>query len=137
MASKSLDDLTPDMKRMAQRHIQLCKEQGYDLLIYCTLRPNSEQNDLYAQGRTAPGKIVTNARAGESAHNPDDNGKAHAYDCCPLDGGKAIWDSNHPAWRVVGSCGEAAGLVWSGRWAGKLKETAHFEDPLFKSQARR
>ena len=33
------------------------------------LRSDKEQNDLYAQGRTKPGKIVTNARAGESNHN--------------------------------------------------------------------
>lgn len=37
--------------------------------ITCTHRTNEEQNNLYLQGRTAPGKIVTNAKAGQSAHN--------------------------------------------------------------------
>lgn len=33
------------------------------------LRTIEEQNALYAQGRTAPGKIVTNAKGGKSYHN--------------------------------------------------------------------
>lgn len=38
-------------------------------ILTCTHRSNEEQNDLYAQGRTKPGKIVTNAKAGQSPHN--------------------------------------------------------------------
>jgi len=37
--------------------------------IAYTLRTIDEQNALYAQGRTKPGKIVTNAKGGESFHN--------------------------------------------------------------------
>ncbi len=33
------------------------------------LRTIAEQDALYAQGRTKPGKIVTNARGGSSYHN--------------------------------------------------------------------
>jgi peptidoglycan L-alanyl-D-glutamate endopeptidase CwlK len=38
-------------------------------LIYCGRRTMEEQTALYAIGRSAPGKIVTKARAGESYHN--------------------------------------------------------------------
>ena len=34
-----------------------------------TLRTFAEQDKLFAQGRTAPGKIVTRARGGQSYHN--------------------------------------------------------------------
>ncbi len=34
-----------------------------------TLRTYKEQNDLYALGRTKPGKKVTNAPGGRSYHN--------------------------------------------------------------------
>ena len=34
------------------------------------LRTMVEQEALYAQGRTAPGAIVTNAQPGQSPHNP-------------------------------------------------------------------
>ena len=37
--------------------------------ITCTHRSNDEQNELYALGRTKKGKIVTNAKAGQSKHN--------------------------------------------------------------------
>ena len=37
--------------------------------ITCTHRSNEEQNQLYALGRTVKGKIVTNAKAGQSKHN--------------------------------------------------------------------
>lgn len=137
MSSRSLDDLRQDVKQMAQEHIKLCAENGDDLLIYCTLRSNEEQEELYAQGRTKPGKIVTNARAGQSAHNPDKSGKALGYDCVPLRGGKPVWGNSSKEdaalWARIGKCGEEAGLVWSGRWTGKLKEMAHFQSPSFKN----
>jgi peptidoglycan L-alanyl-D-glutamate endopeptidase CwlK len=37
--------------------------------ITCTYRSNEEQTQLYALGRTVKGKIVTNAKAGQSKHN--------------------------------------------------------------------
>jgi hypothetical protein len=46
--------------------------------------------------------------------------------------GKPMWDTSNPMWNIVGRCGEEAGLVWSGRWQGKLKEMAHFQDPKWK-----
>jgi len=128
MSSRSIDDLTPIVRQSAIDHIQLCEVDGVELLIYCTLRTNAEQDALYAIGRTTSGAIVTNARAGESAHNPDDTCKASAYDCCPMIGGKPMWDSKHPSWQIVIKNGELAGLSASARWAGKLKEQAHFQD---------
>lgn len=132
MSSRSLADLNQSTHQMALKHIELCADKGVELLIYCTMRSDAEQDYLYAIGRTRDGKIVTNARARQSAHNPDSFGKAAAYDCCPMVGGKPMWDNNHPSWRIVGACGEEAGLVWSGRWTGRLKEMAHFQDPYWR-----
>lgn len=132
MSSRKLDDLNQATKQMADMHVRFCKVRGVDLLIYCTLRSNAEQNELYAIGRTAKGDIVTNARAGQSAHNPDDNGKASAYDCVPLIHGKAMWAGKHPSWAIVIAAGEEAGLLASARWTGKLKEQAHFQSPDWK-----
>jgi peptidoglycan L-alanyl-D-glutamate endopeptidase CwlK len=134
VSSRSIDELNKYTHGCAVVHKQLCAEQGIELLIYCTKRENAEQDALYAIGRTLLGKIVTNARAGESAHNPDDEGYAAAYDCCPTIHGKPIWDAKHPAWAIVGKCGEEAGLVWSGRWTGKLRESAHFQDPSWRKK---
>ena len=132
MSSRKLEDLSPYVRNAALKHKELCHSHGVELLIYCTLRSNEEQDVLYAQGRTTKGAIVTNARAGQSAHNPNKEGFAEAYDCCPMIGGKPIWDSKNTAWAIVGACGEESGLSWSGRWAGKLKETAHFQNPNWR-----
>lgn len=52
------------------------------------LRTHAEQAKLYAQGRTAPGLKVTNARPGQSIHN-----YGLAVDICLIiDGKTASWD---------------------------------------------
>lgn len=43
--------------------------KGIRLRFSQTLRTIAEQNAIYAQGRTKPGKIVTNAKGGQSIHN--------------------------------------------------------------------
>ena len=45
------------------------KNEGLIGGIFCGLRTYAESDALYAQGRTKPGKIVTNAKAGQSYHN--------------------------------------------------------------------
>ena len=42
---------------------------GVEVRIVQGLRTIDEQNALYAQGRTKPGKKVTNAKGGQSYHN--------------------------------------------------------------------
>jgi peptidoglycan L-alanyl-D-glutamate endopeptidase CwlK len=37
--------------------------------LFMALRTFEDQDELYAQGRTKPGDIVTNARGGDSRHN--------------------------------------------------------------------
>jgi peptidoglycan L-alanyl-D-glutamate endopeptidase CwlK len=81
-----LNQLHPKVKELALQHIQKCKEAGIDLCIYCTYRSIEEQNALYAQGRTKPGKIVTRAKGGQSFHN-----YRVAYDCAPIVNGRIAW----------------------------------------------
>lgn len=46
-----------------------CRTRGVDYWAIAGLRTVEEQNGLYAQGRSKPGKIVTNAKGGHSCHN--------------------------------------------------------------------
>ena len=119
MASRSLDDLLPIVKEKALRFKKECAQQGLDILIYCTHRSEEEQNGLYAQGRSKPGRIVTNARGGESWHN-----YRCAFDFVPLVAGKPAWDDAN-LYRKAGVIAESVGLEWAGRWTGSLRETAH------------
>lgn len=119
MASRRLGDLHRCVADMAHAFETKCAEQGLTVLIYCTYRDNAEQDELYAQGRTKPGKIVTNARGGESFHN-----YRCAFDWVPVVGGKPQWDDK-ALYLKGGLIAESVGLEWAGRWTGKLKETAH------------
>lgn len=126
MASRSLDDLAGPVRECADAFVLACRAQGLDVLIYCTLRSNTEQGHLYEQGRTKPGRIVTNAKPGQSLHNPDDNGKSWAFDAVPMSCGAIQW-FNAAMLADMGSIGESVGLEWAGRWSGSLRESVHFQ----------
>lgn len=124
ISSRNLDDLLLPVKIKALNLIHECKSIGIDLLITSTYRDADAQNALYAQGRTAPGKIVTNARAGQSFHN-----FRVAFDVVPLRGGKPVWGASGAdgdLWGAVGKLGEAQGLEWAGRWT-RFRELPHFQ----------
>lgn len=124
MGSRSLDDLQPVFRPLVDRFLASAKAAGLDVLVTCTLRPNDEQDRLYAQGRTAPGPIVTNARAGQSAHN-----YGYAIDIVPIRDGKCVWDGRDPLWHQIGTLGQAVGLDWYGAPDAKFREEPHFELP--------
>jgi peptidoglycan L-alanyl-D-glutamate endopeptidase CwlK len=118
--SRSIDDLHPKVKELAEKFIASCKGHGWDILIYSTYRDAEAQNKIYAQGRTEPGKIVTNAKGGQSFHN-----YRVAFDWVPMLGGKPLW-SDDAAYLKCAELGEALGLEWAGRWKS-FKETAHLQ----------
>jgi len=119
--SRSLDDLLPPVKERVEKFLNSAKDAGIDLLITSTYRDNASQNVLYAQGRTTPGKKVTNAKAGQSWHN-----YKCAVDVVPVVAGKPRWDVKDEVWQQVGALGKAAGLEWAGDWK-KFKEYPHFQ----------
>lgn len=135
MASRDLKDLHPHVRLLALDFIEQCRKENIDVLIYCTYRSNQEQDDLYAQGRTKPGKIVTYARGGQSRHNHTlkDRPASLAFDCVPLRGGKPVWGRTLPEdlklWQKVGKIGKSVGLKWAGDWT-RFKEFPHFESDL-------
>ena len=118
--SRSLDDLLPLVKQRVEAFIEACKDEDIDLLVTSTYRDLESQRALFEQGRTLPGKIVTNAPAGQSFHN-----WRCAVDVVPIVNGKAIWD-DEALWQKIGLIGEHCGLTWAGRWK-TFKETAHFQ----------
>lgn len=116
--SRSLSDLNPKVAAMCSEFINRCKAQHIDILITSTYRDAESQNALYAQGRTAPGKKVTNAKGGQSYHN-----WKVAFDFCPIVNGKPNW-SDVALYTKCGEIAEGVGLEWAGRWK-TFKELAH------------
>ena len=129
MPSRKIDDLHPDLQLIAREFMRRCKEAGLDILITCTYRSNYEQDELYKQGRTTKGAIVTRAKAGQSAHNFVIDGKpaSKAFDIVPMVNGACQWDSKHPHWQIAGRIGMELGLNWFGREGAPFKEFPHFQ----------
>jgi peptidoglycan L-alanyl-D-glutamate endopeptidase CwlK len=124
--SRSLTDLSPKYVLRFAHWLDACKAQGLELLVTSTLRTKEEQDALYAIGRTKPGKRVTNAKAGQSAHN-----FGFALDFVPLVHGKPEWTGKHPDWSRAGKLAASYGLEWAGGWT-KFKELAHVQIPGWK-----
>lgn len=140
MSSRKITDCHPTMQPMVQEFLHNCTMAGVDILITCTWRSPQEQDELYAQGRTTPGHIVTNARAGQSAHNYVLNGlpAALAIDVVPLRAGKPVWGvtgDDLVLWNKVIKAGEDAGLESASRWT-KMREYPHLQHPKYKELAK-
>jgi peptidoglycan L-alanyl-D-glutamate endopeptidase CwlK len=116
--SRNITDLHPKVQKLCVDFIDKCKHEGIDVLITSTYRDAASQDSLYAQGRTTPGKRVTNAKAGQSMHN-----WKCAFDFVPIVNGKAMWN-NTALFTRCGEIAESVGLEWAGRWT-KFKELAH------------
>lgn len=104
-------------------------KEGIYVQITEGFRSNARQNQLYAQGRTTSGNIVTNAKAGQSNHN---YGIAVDYVLVSNDGKKALWTVNQK-WRRVAEIAKSIGFQWGGDWTS-FKDYPHLEMKELKGQ---
>jgi peptidoglycan LD-endopeptidase CwlK len=111
--------LLPEVQPIARMLVQKAAANGIEIRVISGLRSYEEQDALYAQGRTAPGKIVTNARGGFSNHN-----FGIAFDVGVFSGGKYLTES--PMYKAVGVLGQELGLEWGGNWTSIVDEP-HFQ----------
>lgn len=93
------------------------------------LRTFEEQDEMYAQGRTKPGKKITNAKGGQSIHN-----YGFAVDICMIIDNKVAswdtakdWDNDQIAdWYECVKIFARHGWEWGGNWK-TFKDMPHFE----------
>lgn len=64
-----INKVHPKLRDELREIVNYIETLGIRIRITQGLRTIEEQNALYAQGRTKPGKIVTNAKGGTSFHN--------------------------------------------------------------------
>lgn len=100
---------------MTNLFLSKCKSAGYNVILTSTYRNEAEQNTLYAQGRTAPGSVVTNAKFGDSMHN-----YKCAIDFAPVAPDGSIHWADKALFTKIGEIGESCGFEWGGRWASFL-----------------
>lgn len=110
--------LQPLVQRKADAIIKSMELLGHPIRLVEGFRSNERQNTLYAQGRTTPGQIVTNAKAGESLHN-----YGVAVDFVFR---KEGYNASEELWETLGLVGKSQGFEWGGDWK-KFKDRPHFE----------
>ena len=114
-------------------------EQGFPPTIKVRvvqgLRTIEEQNALYAQGRTTPGKKVTNAKGGKSYHNYGlaidfaimyDQNNDGLFELLSWDIAKDGDNDGQKDWLEVVNAFKALGWGWGGEWHS-IKDYPHLE----------
>lgn len=125
MPSRKIADCIPEIQEKFAAFAVKMAETGIPFMLTSTTRTQEDQDALYAQGRSAPGKIVTWTR--QSKHI-----KGRAFDIAILKDGKPVWDlkvnvnkNDLPDYDEAGRIGEAVGLRWGGRFP--RPDRPHFE----------
>ena len=115
-----IQELHPDVRQKFIYFITECEVNlGIVLRIMEPVYRSIEvQNELYAQGRTKPGNIVTNAPGGTSYHN-----YGMAVDVCAMnEDGSMNWNYDNANLKPIA---DKYGLEWGGAW--KHQDKPHFE----------
>lgn len=124
---RTLDGIYPPLAEVQPKILAIMAAAGHPMILVSTIRTDEEQAALYAQGRTTPGRIVTNADGvfRRSNHQVHPDGYGHALDHAFLIGGQPSWDLALP-WDLYGVVAEQFGCVWGGRWSG-FSDRPHIE----------
>ncbi len=131
---KSLEGLHPLLIKAIGNILLKMDKVSHPMMVTDTVRTVAQQQALYAQGRTKPGKIVTNCDGVKirSNHQVHSDGFGHAADLCFVVDGKPSWDIKLP-WKLYGAFAKIEGLGWGGSWTNtKLVDLPHIEllEPL-------
>ena len=113
--------LHPKIIESVQSFIEKAEEElNITLRIVQGFRTFKEQADLYAQGRTKPGRIVTWSPAGASYHN-----YGLAIDIVPIKNHVADWNYHY---KDIKPFATEFGFTWGGDFPAGKKDLDHFEN---------
>ncbi len=118
-SEKNITTLLQEVQPIARAMVQKAAQSGIQIKIISGLRTYSDQDELYAQGRTKPGPKVTNARGGYSNHNV-----GIAFDIGVFEGTKYLTES--VKYNAIGALGMDLGLEWGGNWK-TIVDQPHFQ----------
>lgn len=123
-----------DLNRYLGKH-----HPGYSAKLIEGFRSTERQQQLYAQGRTKPGKIVTkkNGTTNKSNHQSSLAADVGIFLTVPLSSFGGVLNTKttyvpEPPKDVMdyyGHCLRKQGLEWGGDWKGDFKDTPHAEWP--------
>src|SRR3990167_3614843 len=115
MPDRDIDHLQPDFRERVRLWLNDCAAEKLPVVIVETFRSFARSAELYQQGRTTPGQIVTKARAGQSYHN-----FGLAVDAVIQGPRGPTWDFavDGPVWKRIVWLAKNRGLAWGGDWRG-------------------
>ena len=126
-SKNNLKGVHPDLVKVVEKAIGLTTQ---DFTVIEGVRTTKRQQELYAQGRTAPGNIVTNVDGvkKKSNHQAKADHYGHAVDIIPY---PVDWDSiskfdNIAVAMKLAACELGVDIVWGGDWEN-FKDYPHFE----------
>lgn len=121
------DGLHPTLVSKINAVLDVMAKAGHPMRVCQGLRTVAAQQALYAQGRTKPGKIVTNCDGvlKKSRHQAASDGCGHAVDCAFNDADP--FGIKQP-WKLYGATVQAQGLVWGGTFSSPV-DLDHAELP--------
>lgn len=122
--SRDTTQLHPRLQAKIIELKAICEAKGLKIGVSECVRTVKEQDALYAQGRTKPGKIVTQVK-GSSYGSMHQWGVA--FDFYRNDG-KGAFNNSDGFFYKVGKIGRSIGLEWGGDWS-KFKDLPHFQLP--------
>ena len=124
-SKKRFDTLNNDTKPIFEEFLNLCHANKFNVQVTSGSRTVDEQDNLYALGRTKAGRIITNAKGGQSAHN-----YGIAMDVVVINRlGECDW--RFETYEMIAKLAQENGLMekglfWAGEWK-TFKEAVHFD----------
>lgn len=112
--------LDPAVRPLAIKLLNDAYAKGIPLMVASGYRSSALQDQLYAQGRTAPGPKVTGVKGGYSWHN-----YGLAFDVAVLKDGKPTWPNDVALWKRIAAIGTKLGLRAGANWP--KPDYPHFE----------
>lgn len=113
---RDIAELTAAAQVACGLFLEKCNCAGLPVLITETYRSQERQNELYAQGRTTSGSIVTWTK--NSRHT-----SRRAWDICKNVKGEEYSDTEF--FKACGKIAKALGITWGGNWS--TPDMPHFE----------
>lgn len=130
LGKRSADNLVgvhPKLVEVVKRALEL---SAVDFTVIEGVRTPERQKELYAQGRTVPGKIVTKSLVSRHFVN-ESTGFGHAVDIVPL---PIDWNNPKPFYFVADAMKKAAAelgvkITYGGDWT-TFKDLPHYQMEL-------
>ena len=116
VAVRDINELLPVAQTACRLFLKECEKEGLPVLITETYRSQERQNELYSQGRTKSGKVVTWTK--NSRHT-----SRLAWDICKNKKGEEYSDTIF--FKKCGAVAKGLGITWGGVW--DTPDMPHFE----------